>query len=107
MRFNKLLLVLIFMITTASLCQDSLKLEWAKMYDVPHSYEEEPVDMVIDPQGNIFVVGITGDLETIVVKYTPNGDEAWALYYRGNDSYETIHVGIDIDGLGNIYIAGH
>ena len=88
---------------------------WIRHYNGPtQSKFNEAADSYLDTlTGNFYVVG-AGELATnpggtdlVVVKYRPNGTQAWAKGFSGTgSSTEDIAQAIAVDSVGNVYIAG-
>jgi hypothetical protein len=76
-------------------------------YDVPR-------DAVVDPVGNLYLVGYTGwdlagaplgNYDAFLIKYDALGNKLWSRQFGSpNEDYGE---GVATDGVGNIYIAGY
>ncbi len=74
----------------------------------------EAYDMVLDPRGNVIVVGemyVPGGnhYDYITLKYSPQGDTLWTRSYNGAGGPSVpldIPYAVAVDALGNIYVTG-
>ena len=87
--------------------------QWAKRYSGTHNLEDEPRDLALDQNGNIFVGGtINCDNDTdgltdyALVKYSPDGLELWAMTYDGTGKNADKLSAIFVDEFGNVYATG-
>jgi len=86
--------------------------QWLKRYNRTASTEDEPVGLVSDNTGNIYVTGYceglnTTSLDYVTLKYNPNGDQQWVkIFNSGLVGVDDKASSIDIDQLGNIYVTG-
>lgn len=101
----------LFILVSSVVAQDNLKLEWVKLFDLPGSIADEPVDMEIDNEGNVYAVASIGapshGFRIMLIKYNSYGEEEWMRIYEGKDSVDTQAIGLELDGGGNVYVAGH
>ena len=76
------------------------------------STEDEPVGLVSDNTGNVYVTGYcegsnTTSLDYVTLKYNPNGDQQWVkIFNSGLVGVDDKATSIDIDPSGNIYVTG-
>jgi uncharacterized delta-60 repeat protein len=67
-------------------------------------------DMVVDPGGNVYVVGHTRDTElrsvAIALKYDSDGHQLWANTYSGLTHWSDRFLRAALDGSGNLIAAG-
>lgn len=84
--------------------------EWVRNYFNIQTKTNQSASIAIASDGGVIVAGTSqndaGDLDYQVLKYKPNGDEAWRNRYgsanAGNDQLR----GMAIDGNGNIFLTG-
>jgi hypothetical protein len=84
---------------------------WVTPYHSSGHSDESPRDIVVDANGNVYVVGTifpegswTGDIVT--VKHGSNGQVLWARRYNGPAKGADSAVGIALDPGGNVCITG-
>lgn len=84
--------------------------QWVAFYDGPERSSDEPVAIVVDRFGNIYV---TGDSEGssrachyATVKYDSDGIQQWVTQYDGPGNGEDRVKGLAVDGFGNVCVAG-
>lgn len=86
---------------------------WMSVYDgngiVPES--DAGKELVVDPQGNVFVFGTCTNLITwydmCLVKYSPQGVQLSIAFYTGAQNNITDYgVALTLDNSGNVYAAG-
>jgi len=91
---------------------------WENRYlgtqEQPASFTDEPVDLVLDDAGNVYVTGSSymefqwsSGRDYLTIKYDPGGNEMWAARYRGvavqcPDDPSALAV----DASGNVYVTG-
>jgi uncharacterized delta-60 repeat protein len=85
---------------------------WARRYNTPESWIDEPHALDIDDDGNVYVTGYTMDdwfmyCDYLTIKYYPNGDTAWVRRYDGpaNGFDEAYDIAVDVSG--NVYVTGY
>lgn len=89
--------------------------QWAKTYNGPGNYTDEPSAMKIDNSGNIVVTGSsyryydsTNSYEKIdfaTIKYNANGDELWIRRYELQNGRSGA-AGVTVDRFDNVYVTG-
>jgi hypothetical protein len=85
---------------------------WVRKYNGGYTYSQEfPRDMILDPQGNVYITGATLGTGTngwdyVTIKYSPDGDTLWARKYNGLGNSRDFPIAMDIDDSGNIYVTG-
>ncbi len=85
---------------------------WMAQYDGQDHDADRFYDMVLDPWGNIVVVGETYiaapqfGYDYITIKYAPNGDTLWTRRYDAGVAGWDLARGVTVDVLGNIYVTG-
>ncbi len=84
---------------------------WVRFYDSPNHWWDLAADIKTDKHNNIYVTGgsefdgkASEDFAT--VKYSPQGNELWAIRYDGPDSFGDVANSIAIDTNGNVYVTG-
>ena len=86
-------------------------LQWVRQYNgtSPGSGVNNPYDMAVDLDGNVYVTGesqLNGYIDFATLKYNTNGDIQWTQRYTGDPTGDDSPRGIAIDGSGNVYVAG-
>lgn len=82
---------------------------WARTYDGPANDNDEGVALALDRAGYVYVTGKslgagTGtDIATL--KYSPQGDQLWAVRYNGPANLGDVPNGLQVDDWG-VYVAG-
>ena len=82
--------------------------QWTTYYDGPQNLDDDPIDIVLDQNGNVFVCGESNRdgsaFKFIVVKYTPTGTFDWEYVYDENVNGKALSVRPDNNGY--VYSAG-
>lgn len=88
-------------------------LNWVATHDGPGNSKDRCVDMILDPDGSVYVAGQSYDLHTegwvlgsssAIIKYSEDGEELWIEQYQRPDGGDWIYpVGIAVDRSG-VYI---
>ena len=82
--------------------------QWTTYYDGPQNLDDDPIDLVLDQNGNVFVCGESNRdgsaFKFIVVKYTPTGIFDWEYVYDENVNGKAMS--IRPDNTGYVYAAG-
>ncbi|HEY6229096.1 MAG TPA: hypothetical protein VI282_18400 [Verrucomicrobiae bacterium] len=88
-----------------------LQREWVKSYFNVQTKFNQPSAIALGPDGNIVVAGTSqnaaGDLDYEVIKYKPNGDEAWRTRYGSTNSGNDELRSMTLDSNGNIFCDRH
>jgi uncharacterized delta-60 repeat protein len=86
---------------------------WVRWYNGPQDSMDLARDMVIDGSANIYVTGLTSEVEQYydsydiaTVKYDSSGNEIWASVYDGQLSANDQPTAIAVDNPGNVYVTG-
>jgi uncharacterized delta-60 repeat protein len=98
--------------TTVKYSPDNKQPLWVAVYDGPGSGKDEPYDIVIDGNSNIYVVGQTTREGTssdyAIVKYHQDSNlPVWVAGYDGPGNSNDIAYAAAVDSKGNIYVTGH
>ncbi|MBL7127902.1 MAG: T9SS type A sorting domain-containing protein [Ignavibacteria bacterium] len=74
------------------------------------SYDHVLEDMILDPNGFIYVTGgsqgIGTDYDIATLKYDLNGNQLWVNRYSGFGAHSDAGFAIAQDGQGNVYVCG-
>ncbi len=79
--------------------------EWVRTYDGYGTGIESKPNIIIDSQGNTFIVANSEGfsvINLIIIKYNSNGTKIWEISI-GRGSYQEINP-IGLDGQGNLYV---
>src|SRR4051812_43891489 len=106
-RLNCLVLFVTFGFSAYS---QPLQREWVRTYASNLSITNGASTIAHGPDGNVVVAGTSqnteGDLDYELIKYKPNGDEAWRVRYGAPMQHNDHLRGMTIDPLGNIIVTG-
>lgn len=84
--------------------------QWFARYNGAASGFDEGRTIKVLNDGSIIVggkaTGITSLSDFVILKYNPNGTEAWSTIYNGTGNHDDYVVSLDADNTGNIYIGG-
>lgn len=87
-----------------------LQREWVRNYFNVQTNSNQATAIAIAPDGNVVVAGTSqntnGDLDYYVIKYKPNGDQAWSTRYDSTNSGKDQLRAMTIDPNGNIIVTG-
>ncbi len=95
-------------IVTAKYNPDGYML-WAKSYLYPGPYADNPVALVTDKSGNVYVTGVFQDsignrpINFVTLKYSSTGDLLWTRRMNNANSY-SYRKGPLIDSLSNVIV---
>ena len=95
----------------------SLVEQWVARYNSPANLNDEPGEVQVDADGNVFVTGYSdlignGIGEVIVtIKYNSSGGQQWIAKYdvlpnNGSNGTGEKGVSLALDGYGNVYVTG-
>ncbi|HXF48161.1 MAG TPA: SBBP repeat-containing protein [Verrucomicrobiae bacterium] len=83
---------------------------WVAKYDGPAGGRDRAHWMVIDKANNIYVTGgsadSSGERETAVIKYDPNGNQQWVARYNSPLNFQDPCGFIAVDNNKNVYVVG-
>ena len=83
---------------------------WVRRYNGPGNDYDGAEAIVVDDNGNIYVIGESYGLGTgrdyITIKYTQSGDVVWVKRYNGPGNGDDEAQAISIDKRGYIYVVG-
>uniref|UniRef100_A0A7C4XMJ9 T9SS type A sorting domain-containing protein n=1 Tax=candidate division WOR-3 bacterium TaxID=2052148 RepID=A0A7C4XMJ9_UNCW3 len=85
---------------------------WVARYNGPANSYDQPAEVVVDNQGNVYVTGASWDTigyedyDFATVKYDSSGNEIWVARYNLNNGNDYAKA-IDVDAYGNVYVAGY
>lgn len=83
---------------------------WAALYNGPSSGNDERPEMLLDGQGNVYLVGLSRGVGTstdiTAVKYDANGNQLWAARFNGTGNGDDIPYNAELDAGGNLYVTG-
>jgi len=86
---------------------------WVAYYDGPRSMYDQPTDLVIDVEGNVYITGFSdGGVDSFnydfaTVKYDPDGNQLWVARYDGPAGGEDEPWKLAVDADGNVYVTGY
>uniref|UniRef100_A0A832LJY3 T9SS type A sorting domain-containing protein n=1 Tax=Ignavibacterium album TaxID=591197 RepID=A0A832LJY3_9BACT len=87
--------------------------QWAIKYNGPGNpwaNDDNPIDMAIDINGNIYVTGASRSPNTATdyatIKYNSSGQEIWVARYEGITNSWDSPASIFVDSKGNAYVTG-
>ncbi|UCE36446.1 MAG: SBBP repeat-containing protein [Thermoplasmata archaeon] len=84
--------------------------EWVAVYNGPGNGLDGANDLIIGPNGNIYVTGMSSDISTgydfDTVCYDPNGNVLWSARYDGKGDWGDEAFSITTDLIGNVYVTG-
>ncbi len=83
---------------------------WTNRYNGPGNDDDEPVAVVVDRSGNVFVTGIstgsTGDLDYATLAYSGAGAPLWINRYNGPGNHNDYARAMAVDRSGNVFVTG-
>jgi hypothetical protein len=105
-----ILLLISILVPTPCLFGQPLQREWVMNYSLLQTKINQASAIAVTPDGNIVAAGTSqnagGDLDYYVVKYKPNGDQAWSARYNSTNSGNDQLRGMTIDPNGNVIVTG-
>lgn len=103
---NLFLICLLFFISHLTFAQVSQV--WVKTYSGAGHSDDEGAKVITDKDGNIYVAGKTGNLQTdmLAIKYNSAGTQMWAKTYNGSAFQNDEATDIAVDTSGNVYVVG-
>lgn len=81
--------------------------EWARRFDNKARAGTQAKVAAIDAEGNVYITGnsySTAGYESVTVKYSPLGEELWAVRQNPGNNHEV--QAIAVDNSGGVYITG-
>lgn len=82
--------------------------QWKSYYNGPENLDDDPIDIVLDQNGNVFVSGESNRdgfaFKFIVVKYSPTGVFEWEYVY--DEDVNSRALSLRPDNNGYVYAAG-
>ena len=84
-------------------------IEWSMRYSSSGSKHDEPVAIVLDNGGNVFVTGKSNNdtADCVIIKYSTNGEQLWVKTFGGTSGKSDHPVGISVDNAGNAYVVAN
>ena len=83
---------------------------WTYSYDSPDHRLERGIGIRLDPAGNIYVAGTSGEstegASAIAFKLDPDGHELWTAHETSGSIYGIVARTMDLDAAGNLAISG-
>ncbi|MDQ3020950.1 MAG: SBBP repeat-containing protein [Bacteroidota bacterium] len=90
--------------------QAQVSQQWASYYNSPTNNDDNPVAMVADNAGNIYVTGVSRTITTAkdytTVKYNSAGVQQWAARFNSAGAQDDEVKGIAVDASGNVFVTG-
>jgi hypothetical protein len=89
---------------------------WVRRFNGVGNYYDCANAITVDRWGNFYVTGISWGgwfppsnaiYDYATIKYNPDGEEIWVLYYNGIENLEDSATAIAVDKLGNVYVTGY
>jgi uncharacterized delta-60 repeat protein len=84
---------------------------WVAIYNGPGNNEDAVNSLEIDNSGNIYAagnsIGAGSGSDFTVIKYNPNGTEAWVKRFNGPGNGGDAALSVKVDGSGNVYVSGY
>ena len=83
--------------------------QWVSRYNGTGNTPDQPVTMVLDNSGNIYVTGrswIGTFTDYTTIKINPAGALLWSAKYNGPANKDDESRAIAVDGSGNVYVTG-
>lgn len=87
--------------------------QWVARYDGPGQYVDTPIDLAVDPAGNVFVAGTSAsrtasppNTEYVTLRYDASGREQWVARHSGSINGRNAAAALAIDQTGNAYVTG-
>jgi hypothetical protein len=85
--------------------------KWVARYNGPGNDIDEPLDIAVDPSGNVYVtgwsIGSTSGYDYCTVKYDGGGNELWVARHDGGTNNRDSANAIAVDTSGNVYVTGY
>jgi len=85
---------------------------WSVRYNGTANSTDEPNDMCIDINGNVYVAGYSrqssnyGSEDYVTIKYNSSGVQQWAELYNGPGNFYDAAKSIFVDSLKNVFVTG-
>ena len=83
---------------------------WVARYDGPGDGNDWGYALALDSDGNIYVTGSSGGLDTgedyATVKYSSEGEELWVARYDRPGGGSAVANALAVDSEGNVYVTG-
>lgn len=95
--------IILFVIISTSIFSQP-KQEWVARYNSPGSLNDTVVDMEVDREGNVYILGYNQSF--ITIKYNNDGNQEWIRNYRGPSQFPDVASDLAIDDSGNVYVTG-
>ena len=84
---------------------------WVRGYNGPGDSADCAWAIAVNNSGNVYVTGYSWGIGTgfdyATIKYTPDGDTAWARRYNGPTDSGDYAKAIAVDEAGNVYVTGY
>jgi len=110
MKSHRLALVAFGLLLVAAAGRAQLDTAWVRTFDGGQSDEDWVGDMVVGPDGSVYVAGCavtgTGYEDIVVRKYDSTGTLAWTDTYAGSGVDSDSAAALVLDAGGNLYVCG-
>jgi len=85
--------------------------QWLASFHGQSSVDDVPVDMIVDKDRNVYVLGIRDGVDRrpsdiVVIKYDANGKLIWSSRYDTPESRYEAPKAFVLDAAGNVYVTG-
>lgn len=77
---------------------------WSAVYPTSdESYDVTVRRVVVDDEGNSYLVGVAADTDVVAIKYGPDGDRQWVFQMTTQPGNNILAEQVETDSSGNVY----